>query len=93
MRRAHTRTARQIVEQRLSVAAVRFLRQVATSELRGRPRDRAGVRPLETRNQAQQRRLSDTVRTDHAEPPLGRNRERDTVQNRRGAVLLRDAVE
>ncbi len=81
------------LEQRLALAALVLLRQVARGQRERRPRDAAGVGHVQPGEKPEQGRLADPVRADDAEPPLGRDRERDAVENCRGAVVLRDAVE
>jgi hypothetical protein len=66
------------------------LREVADRERRGSAPDRAGVRLVEAREDAEQRRLADPVRADEADPAARDERQRDTAQDELGAMVLRD---
>jgi hypothetical protein len=84
---------RQVAEKRLVPGEVVLLRQVPGRQALRRTRDGPGIREIEPGDQPQQGRLPHAVGADDTEPPLGRDRERDIVENRVGAVVLGDAVQ
>ena len=59
----------------------RLLREIGDRESGRLQAQRARVRQLETCEHAEQRRLADPVRPDHADPATGRDGERDTVEH------------
>ena len=78
-------------EQRLGLSSLSLLR----NETDGKPgrfqRHLPGIGLITSCDQAQQRRLADPVRPDHAETAAGADSEADILENRLGAVVLRDA--
>ena len=91
-RLGHSSAAREVRAQGLAGPRVGLLREVADGQRRRRPLDSAGVWRLLPREDAQERRLADAVRPDHAEPVTGRNRERHVVEDGAPTERLRDVA-
>ena len=83
------RPPREVRRDRFARPRLRLLWQVADS---ARARDRPGVRLLEPREHAQERRLPDPVRADDADAVAGADAERDVVEHGDGAERLGDVV-
>ena len=77
------------LEHRL-VAALGFLDEVSDAQRRGRRGDRAPVRAFLTGEDAQQRALAHTVRTDDTEARAGSDRHVDAVEHGVRTVLARE---
>ena len=88
--RRHTGAAGEVVAQALARHRVALLGQPADGGGGRRPLDRAAVRHLESRQDAQQRRLADAVRPDDAEARAGRDGHADVLEDDLRAVVAAD---
>ena len=84
------RPAGEVGTEGLGGIGIVLLGQIADCELRRQPAHRSCVGLLEPGEDAKERRLAGTVRTDQADATARRHDERDVVQDELRGVVLRD---
>ena len=88
--RRDARPACEVGTEGLGAIGIVLLGQIADCELRRQLAHRSPVGLLEPGEDAKQRRLAGTVRTDQADATDGRHDERDVVQDELRGVVLSD---
>ena len=87
--RVHAGAATEELEQRLALGALGLLRQVAHAGARRGARHAAAVGSIEPREEPQQRRLADAIRSDDTQAGAGADGDVDAVEHGQAAASAR----